>query len=168
MKFLKDSVAFFTFLFFIPCSYSQHVENASYNLMLKSLLSHSVNELGVKEVYADTTAIFLDAREKNEYQVSHIKNAVWCGYDHFEINRISHVQKNKKIIVYCSVGYRSEKIAEKLINAGYTNVYNMVGGIFEWKNQDFPVVDSYGNSTQKVHAYSKTWGIWLHNAEKIY
>lgn len=156
------------FLFVVTPFYGQFVQNKSYNTMLKGLLSHNVKEMGAKAANGDSTAVFLDARERSEYDVSHIKNATWVGYDDFDINRIKGIPKDKKIIVYCSVGYRSEKITERLNKAGYTNVTNIVGGIFEWKNLGYPVVDNLGNETEKVHAYSKTWGIWLNKGEKVY
>ena len=71
-------------------------------------------------------------------------------------------------MVYCSLGVRSEDIAEKLKKAGYTAVFNLYGGIFEWKNKGFSVVDLQNKETQKVHAYSKNWGKWLLKGEKIY
>ena len=149
------------------CS-AQLVQNKSFDAMLSTLLSHNVKEVIIEEVNKDSTAIFLDSREKKEYYVSHLKNSIWVGYDDFDISRIKHISKNKKIIVYCSVGYRSEKITEKLNKAGYINVSNMVGGIFEWKNQNNKVFDNSGAETQKVHAYSKTWGVWLNRGEKVY
>ncbi|PCJ84688.1 MAG: rhodanese [Flavobacteriales bacterium] len=135
--------------------------------MLKALLSHSVNEVNVKEVIGDTTIVFLDAREKREYEVSHIKTAKWVGYDDFKMKRVDAIPKNKKVVVYCSVGYRSEKIAEKLMESGYTEVSNLYGGIFEWKNQENPVYNKNGEM-EKIHAYDKTWGIWLNKGEKVY
>ena len=57
---------------------------------------------------------------------------------------------------------------EKLKAAGYRNVRNLYGSIFEWVNQDNPVVDNQGKPTQKVHAYSRTWGVWLNKGEKVY
>ena len=72
------------------------------------------------------------------------------------------------IVVYCSLGIRSEKISEKLKAEGYSNVRNLYGGIFEWKNKGFEVFDSEGKETEKVHAYSKSWSKWLKNGEKIY
>ncbi len=54
------------------------------------------------------------------------------------------IGEESKVVVYCSVGYRSEKIAEKLKAAGYKNVFNLYGGIFEWENQNLPVYDSNG------------------------
>ena len=52
--------------------------------------------------------------------------------------------------------------------AGYTNVFNLYGGIFEWKNNDFQVVDTLGKSTEKVHAFNKSWEKWLKKVEKVY
>jgi 3-mercaptopyruvate sulfurtransferase SseA len=66
------------------------------------------------------------------------------------------------------VGIRSETISEKLKKAGYTDVHNLYGGIFEWKNKDYPVVDSEGKETENVHAYSKVWGKWLNKGVKVY
>jgi predicted sulfurtransferase len=75
--------------------------------------------------------------------------------------------KDTPIIVYCSVGYRSEKVAEQIIAAGYTQVSNLYGGIFEWVNEEQPVYDTKGK-TQKVHAYNKVWGVWLRKGKKVY
>lgn len=143
------------------------VESSAYNLMLKILLSHSVQEIAVKDIKSGTGAVFIDARERKEYEVSHIQNAQWAGYDDFRLNRLADIPKDKKLIVYCSVGYRSEKIAEKLKEAGYTNVYNLYGGIFEWKNQGKAVYNDNGK-TEKVHAFDRKWGFWLSTGEKVY
>ena len=83
------------------------------------------------------------------------------------MSKLHGINKNAPIIVYCSVGYRSEKISEKLLAAGYKNVENLYGGIFEWKNKRNTVVDKNG-ITNNVHPYSKTWGVWLKNADKVY
>ncbi|MBI3133615.1 MAG: rhodanese-like domain-containing protein [Bacteroidetes bacterium] len=136
--------------------------------MLQSLLSHTVQEISVADAAQLKNAAFIDARELNEYNVSHLKNAWWSGYDDFNAARLNGVSKELTLIVYCSVGYRSEKIAEKLIAAGYKNTHNLYGGIFEWKNQGHPVYDTNGNETEKVHAYSKSWGSWLTKGIRVY
>ncbi|PKV48147.1 rhodanese-related sulfurtransferase [Aquimarina sp. MAR_2010_214] len=116
------------------------------------------------------TVLLLDAREKKEYQVSHLKNAVHIGYDHFKIKSFTqqHISKDPYIVVYCSIGIRSEDISEQLKKAGYTNVYNLYGGIFEWKNNDLPILNSNEELTDEIHTYSKKWGKWLHKGKKIY
>ncbi|WP_339662072.1 rhodanese-like domain-containing protein [uncultured Polaribacter sp.] len=116
-------------------------------------------------------AILLDAREAKEYNVSHLKDAICVGYDHFDLQKTIEklpTDKNAKIVVYCSLGIRSEIVADKLIKAGYTNVYNLYGGIFEWKNNNFQVMDTLGNTTEKVHTFNEDWSKWLTKGEKVY
>ena len=118
-----------------------------------------------------TDAILLDAREQKEFDTSHLKNAICVGYDKFNLDKTLEKlpkDKNAKIVVYCSLGIRSEVVADKLIKAGYTNVYNLYGGIFEWKNADFQVVDTLENSTEKVHTFNKDWSKWLKKGKKVY
>lgn len=150
------------------CSLCGQVKSASYRVMLKNLLSHSVPEIQVQEATRDSANIlFLDAREPKEFAVSRIQNAVAVGYDNFDLKKLPEIQKDRRIVIYCSVGYRSEKIAEKLLAAGYKNVSNLYGGIFEWVNQGHPVFNDKGQ-TREVHAYSRTWGIWLKKGKKVY
>ena len=147
---------------------SAQVQSSAYDLTLKALLSHSVPEVYVSQLSGMTHAIVLDAREWSEYEVSHIKNATYVGYEKFDIQKLQSIDKRKKIIVYCSVGYRSEKISEHLVQAGYTDVSNLYGGIFEWVNQGNPVVDATGSVTQNIHAYNRAWGVWLNKGVKVY
>ncbi len=83
------------------------------------------------------------------------------GYKDFSAQRLKGVDRRKAIVVYCSVGYRSEKIAEQMQAAGYQRVYNLVGGIFEWANYGKPLVDRDGKPTRAVHPYDAVWGRWL-------
>ncbi len=118
----------------------------------------------------DKNLVILDAREPKEFQVSHIENSIFAGYSKFCSQEISTKIKDKSIpiVVYCSLGIRSETISEKLKAEGYSKVRNLYGGIFEWKNKGFAVFDPEGNKTEKVHAYSKNWSKWLKNGEKVY
>lgn len=147
---------------------SAQVQSSAYDLTLKTLLSHSVPEVSVLQVKEMKNVLLLDAREWNEYRVSHIENAKYVGYDHFQLETLKAIDKKQKLVVYCSVGYRSEKISEKLKQAGFADVSNLYGGIFEWVNQSNPVVDSKGKMTDNIHAYSKTWGVWLNKGVKVY
>ena len=70
--------------------------------------------------------------------------------------------------MYCSIGARSENVGEKFIKKGYTNVFNLYGGIFEWKNLGYQVYDSNGSETENVHVYSEEWGVWLNTGNKVY
>ncbi|SDR87962.1 Rhodanese-related sulfurtransferase [Formosa sp. Hel1_31_208] len=126
----------------------------------------SVEELAMPK----TKAIILDARELAEFEISHLKNAIHIGYDEFQMASIENViqNKNNEIIVYCSLGIRSEVIAKRLREEGYTNVKNLFGGIFEWKNKNFKVYNSQDKLTDSIHAYSKSWSKWLEKGIKVY
>lgn len=136
---------------------------------LKQLNSESVPYIYVNEVKSTEQVIVLDTRKREEYKVSHIKDAVWVGYKSFETDSVIKKlpNKNAPIMVYCSIGVRSEDIGEKLLKAGYTNVKNLYGGIFEWKNQGNTVYkDSV--ATDSVHTFNKQWGKLLKNGTKVY
>lgn len=112
--------------------------------------------------------VILDTRAKEEFEVSHISGARFVDYDAFEINQVKDISKDQEVIVYCSVGYRSERIGEKLQKAGYTNVKNLYGGIFSWKNDGNEVVSGANIPTDSVHTYNKSWGKWLLKGIKVY
>jgi len=137
---------------------------------LEKYNSNAVKYISVETLKFSKDYILLDTREREEYEISKLKNAIWVGYKSFSITefKASLPDKNTPIVVYCSVGVRSEKIGEKLLQSGYSNVQNLYGGIFSWKNSGNPVYDKNNNETEKVHAYSKQWGKLLTNAEKIY
>lgn len=161
-------------LFFLIISF--HISNAQgykqkqFTKMVDNLLSHTVTEVHAKNTVYDSSTIYLDAREINEYNTSKIENAQWVGYNDFSLTRVDNLDKNQPIIVYCSIGYRSEKVAEKLQAEGFTNVTNMVGGIFEWVNYKKTVLDKSNIKTTNVHAFDKDWGKWLDESlvEKVY
>lgn len=148
---------------------AQEVKDKAYHVMLDKLLSHTVKEVSVdKAVTEGQNVQVLDAREIEEYKISKIRGATWIGYDDFNLKRVEGIDKKSTILIYCSVGYRSEKIAEKLRDAGYSNVSNLYGGIFEWVNQGYSIVDSNNTETKNVHAFDKNWGVWLTKGNKIY
>ena len=117
-----------------------------------------------------TEAIILDARERSEYEVSHLKDAMYIGYGNFQIDTVKRKIPNKdtSVVVYCSLGIRSETIANRLKKEGYKNVQNLYGGIFDWKNKQFPIYNINGKETDSIHAFSKNWGKWLQNGIKVY
>ncbi|MFN8243727.1 MAG: rhodanese-like domain-containing protein [Ferruginibacter sp.] len=138
--------------------------------VLKKFNNNSVPYIYPKDVQLSDSILLLDAREFSEYAVSRIPGAVYIGFNAFEISKLKdlHISKNKKVIVYCSLGVRSERIGQKIIKAGYSNVFNLWGGIFEWVNEGKIIVDSDNKPTEKIHAYSKKWGKYLKKGVKVY
>lgn len=109
----------------------------------------------------------IDVRESVEFKVSHIKGAKNDAYNNFKVKSLKNINKQDTIIIYCSVGYRSEKVAEKLQKAGYKNIFNLYGGIFDWINKGLAVYNMNNNVTKKIHPYNKSWGKWLSKGEKV-
>jgi rhodanese-related sulfurtransferase len=137
---------------------------------LKKYNKGTVPYITVSELSGSRNFLLLDTRSKEEFDVSHLKDAIWVGFEEFDPNRIHKTAPDKAtpLVVYCSVGVRSEGIGEKLIAMGYSEVKNLYGGIFQWKNDGFPVYDSSGKETQRVHAYDRHWGKLLTDAVKIF
>lgn len=137
--------------------------------VLKKFNKNSVPYISTSELKLKKNILILDTREINEFEVSHLKNANFVGYNTFDSKKITQNYKNQNdtIVVYCSIGIRSEKIGEKLLKLGYKNVYNLYGGIFEWKNQGEQVVDFTQKPTENVHAFSKEWSKYLLKGNKI-
>lgn len=136
---------------------------------LEKMNSGSVSYITPQEL-PNQKVVLLDTRELKEFKVSHLKDALWVGYKDFDISTVlkNIPEKETPIVVYCSIGVRSEDIGEELQKAGYSNIKNLYGGIFEWKNQDNVVIDSLGQETENIHAYSKYWGKLLTKGNKVY
>ncbi|MDN3491177.1 rhodanese-like domain-containing protein [Winogradskyella bathintestinalis] len=159
-------VIFYIFLIFSTLGFSQETISE----LLKRHNSESVPYISVQELaMPKTEVVLLDSRELIEFETSHLKDAIYVGYDNFKLEDTTKLLNDKQqtIVVYCSLGIRSEDIAEQLKRSGYTNVYNLFGGIFEWKNNDFTVYNTTGE-TENVHAFSKDWSQWLLKGTKIY
>jgi len=112
------------------------------------------------ELKGKKAPLLLDIREYKEFQISHLKGAYYLGYKKVDYSRLDHVDKSRPIIVYCSVGKRSEDIGEVLIKKGFTNVKNLRGGIFRWANEK-RLIYKDTVETKEVHPYNKVWGQWL-------
>ena len=85
-------------------------------------------------------AQLVDVRRDNEWEHGHLENA-----KHFEMNnpswqtQIETLDKNKPVYVYCAKGGRSAKCAQQLKEAGFTTIYDLEGGINNWKSAGKPI-----------------------------
>lgn len=165
---VKIALPIFLLSFFVKSSEAQ-ISNPLYELFLRGFLNHSVDFMSVQELeQKQDSVLILDTRQSEEYKVSHIPGAKWVGYDDFTPDKVNDIAKDTPVALYCSVGYRSEKIGEQMKDMGFENVYNLHGGIFEWTNQKMPLVKDDSVQTNQIHPYSSTWGIWLSHGEKTY
>ena len=141
-------------------------ENA-YHLMLSALLEHNVQEISVDSLKAEHEKfILLDARSLEERKVSFISGSKYVGYKDFNLESVNDIKKDTPIVVYCSVGYRSEKIAQQLSEAGFKNVANLYGGIFEWVNKAYGLSNNEGECNN-IHGFSWTWSKWIDSRDGL-
>jgi len=82
----------------------------------------------------------VDVRTNKEYETGHIKkaeNIVYLG-EGWESD-IKKLDKKKPVLVYCERGGRSAKCADLLLEAGFEKIYDLKGGIQQWKFSGEPV-----------------------------
>ena len=127
---------------------------------LEDMLNHSRGQI----------ALF-DVREKPEFRVSNIEGAIridpkMSGQEF--LSRYGDSIHNRKVVFYCSVGYRSSNMAEILLNQSPTHsaadILNLRHGLFGWHNQERELVND-NSSTELIHPYSLWWGRMIERRE---
>ncbi len=110
-----------------------------YTLLVISCKAQTSTSLSADEfekgISNKETAQVLDVRTPTEYASGHIKNALLADWkDQNEFNRrISFIDKQKPVYVYCLSGGRSATAAEKMRKEGFVKVYELKGGMNAWK-----------------------------------
>ena len=140
-------------------------QKKDYNTYINNYYNFSVDTIsvqGLKKIQGKIKII--DSRSNKEYSTSKIKGALFINYENPNFTNLN-IDKTDTIVVYCTIGYRSEKIAEKLEKKGYLNVFNLYGGIIQWVNKKNPVFAPTGIQTPFVHTYNQDWGKWLTNPD---
>ncbi|TML45346.1 MAG: molybdopterin-synthase adenylyltransferase MoeB [Actinobacteria bacterium] len=94
-----------------------------------------------RELHGDPEpAVFLDVREREEWDEGHIPGAVHLPRGWLE-SRIERAVPDhaKPIVAYCASGNRSTFAARTLEELGYENVASLAGGINDWKRHGYPL-----------------------------
>jgi len=99
--------------------------------------------ISVEKVYEIITSkedhIILDVRTPEEFKEGHLEGAVLIPVSELE-GRLSELPADKPIIVYCKSGSRSSNAANILVKNGFSEVYDMGGGIIKWQDRGYKVV----------------------------
>jgi rhodanese-related sulfurtransferase len=111
--------------------------------------------------------VLLDVRTKEEWDVSHLLGARRVDPNAPLEGVVSGMPKDTPIVAYCAVGYRSGALATKLGEAGFTNVWNLEGSIFQWANEHRPLVRDDNKPVKTVHPYSSLWGRLLSDDVRV-
>jgi rhodanese-related sulfurtransferase len=84
----------------------------------------------------------IDVRSLEEFRKGHLKGAQNLIYDDDFAQKISQLDKSKPVAVYCKTGRRSEECSNILKKAGFKKVYDLKGGLSQWKFEEELVIDS--------------------------
>lgn len=80
----------------------------------------------------------IDVRTPKEFNLEHIVNAQNKNYFAEDFSTlIEELDKEQPVFIYCRSGKRSGKSISKFLNAGFTNIYELEGGILNWKDKGF-------------------------------
>ncbi len=134
------------------------ITNPDLDKRLTNLLRFDVPLIGADSLAGLENITIFDTREQEEYAVSHLPNAVLLPPKQDIPQWILNMDRDQPIVLYCSVGYRSENVGRELQKEGFTNVYNLYGSIFDWVEKGYPIEDEMGESTKVVHTYNQRWG----------
>lgn len=122
--------------------------------------------------------VIWDCRPEEEYVVSHIAGAVRVDYQNDAQKILGKLPSkdldNKTVVCYCSVGYRSSLVVEKVQEyykktgdeSGTTPVemYNLEGSLFKWANEGRPMINVNNAKTPYAHPYNPVFGKLLNSS----
>ena len=92
-------------------------------------------------IKSKTNAIILDVRTPNELAQGTIKNAQKIDfYDENFKTELDKLDKSKPVLIYCRSGRRSGIAMSTMRELGFSEVYNLQGGIIEWSNAGLEIV----------------------------
>lgn len=104
--------------------------------------------------------VLLDVRTPAEFEVSHLAGAHRVDPEAKVADVLPLLGNNRPVVTYCSVGYRSSALADRLRKAGVMEISNLEGSIFQWANEGRPL-EANGKPADKVHPYNATFGKML-------
>ena len=83
----------------------------------------------------------IDVRTPREYGNGHLKDALLINFmaDDFADKAFKGLDKSKPVLIYCASGGRSAKSAKLYKEAGFTKVYNLLGGFRSWKAKNLEI-----------------------------
>ncbi|MGZ9221337.1 MAG: rhodanese-like domain-containing protein [Anaerolineales bacterium] len=98
-------------------------------------------EISVEEAVAkrDADAFILDVRQPGEWNEFHVPGSTLIPLDELA-SRVDELPRGQETVVVCRSGNRSAQGRDILLNAGFTEVTSMAGGLTEWKAAGYPTV----------------------------
>lgn len=125
----KNILSLFTILLLIGCSSGQNTSKKT-NLTAVEF-SEKINQLENPQL--------IDVRTPAEFEGGHLVNAINIDWnENGFMNQILALDKSKPVLIYCLSGGRSSSAAKELRKNGFKQVYEMEGGMMQWRSKNLP------------------------------
>jgi len=115
-------------------------------LSCTSLNTQIIEDIDPQELYSavkDPAAILLDVRTPQEFSSGHISGATNLDfYSEDFIDKLSMINQDAPIYIYCKSGGRSSSTASKMKDLGFKKIYNLKGGVLAWNRLNYTTVKS--------------------------
>lgn len=126
----------------------------------KDLKTPFIKAPELKAILDDTNLVLIDVRQPQEQAISMLPHALTTA--EFAARFRRGIPKEKRLVVYCTIGYRSGKYAEELAKQGI-RADNLEGGVLAWSfaGGRFLCKDPKGEwvETNRIHVYDREWNI---------
>jgi len=98
-------------------------------------------EISVEQAAAerDSGAFILDVRQPEEWNEFHIPGSTLIPLGELAA-RVDELPRDQEIVVVCRSGNRSAQGRDILLDAGFTQVTSMAGGVTQWRAAGYPTV----------------------------
>lgn len=125
----------------------------------------AVPQLGTAELAAalsdsaSAQPLLIDTRTAREFAASHLPGALHAETVEEVRALLATAPHDQAVVLYCSVGWRSSRLADDLLQAEpERQVHNLDGSLFQWANEARPLVDAEDKSVNHAHPYDQRWG----------
>ena len=161
-----------------------HMTTNDLESLLNGTSTYEEKDIASQKIYdRRNPVVIVDCRRKDEFEVSHIPNS---KHLHFQTNaesllaflaeesdkhvNIDSVKEELNVVCYCSLGYRSSMLVERIDKLTKTNpllssknikVWNLEGSIFKWANENKQMKDLNDKPTKFAHPFSYTFCMFL-------
>lgn len=98
---------------------------------------NTIDSATLKQLLDNQTVTLIDVREAVEYARERIAGAKLFPLSQFSASKIEQYLDNKPFILYCQSSNRSYQAAQKLLEAGNSEITHLQGGLNEWKQQGY-------------------------------
>ena len=129
----------YSFLFFailtlviVSCNNAQKTNDKAMTQTIEIVAPKAMYEI----LLNDPSAQLVDVRTKDEFAVSHLKDAQnICVTDNDFKQKVAYLDRSKPVYVYCKKGGRSAQASKILKQMGFTKIFDLQGGITNWEQQ---------------------------------